>query len=72
MINFWHRADKNATIGKNWSDINVIFDRISGILDQIYSIPWFQIEALCEAKETKGEKEDPLVTSVPNSTSTLD
>jgi hypothetical protein len=40
MLNFWHRADKTATIGKNWSDdsdTNVIFDRISG-----QDIPWFQ------------------------------
>jgi hypothetical protein len=29
-------------------------------------------EALCEAKETRGEKEEPLVTSVANPTSTLD
>jgi hypothetical protein len=29
-------------------------------------------EALCEAKETRGEKEEPLVTSVANSISTLD
>jgi hypothetical protein len=29
-------------------------------------------EALCEAKETIGEKEEPLVTSVANPTSTLD
>jgi hypothetical protein len=29
-------------------------------------------EALCEAKEMRGEKEEPLVTSVANPTSTLD
>jgi hypothetical protein len=29
-------------------------------------------EAHCEAKETRGEKEEPLVTSVANPTSTLD
>jgi hypothetical protein len=29
-------------------------------------------EALCEAKETRGEKEEPLVTLVANRTSTLD
>jgi hypothetical protein len=29
-------------------------------------------EVLCEAKETRGEKEEPLVTSVGNPTSTLD
>jgi hypothetical protein len=29
-------------------------------------------EALCEEKETRGEKEEPLVTSVANPTSTLD
>jgi hypothetical protein len=29
-------------------------------------------EALCEAKETRGEKEEPLVTSVAIPTSTLD
>jgi hypothetical protein len=29
-------------------------------------------EALCEAKETRGEKEKPPVTSVENPTSTLD
>jgi hypothetical protein len=29
-------------------------------------------EALCEAKLTRGKKEEPLVTSVANPTSTLD
>ena len=29
-------------------------------------------EALCEVKETRGEKEEPLVTLVANPTSTLD
>jgi hypothetical protein len=29
-------------------------------------------EALCKAKEMRGEEEEPLVTSVANTTSTLD
>jgi hypothetical protein len=39
-------------------------------------IPWFQRlfakRNLCKAKETRGEKEEPLVISVANPTSTLD
>jgi hypothetical protein len=35
-------------------------------------LPTLVPEALCEVKVTRGEKEEPLVTSVANPTSTLD
>ena len=59
MINFWHRADKTATIGKHWQISMSYLIGYLGFWARYTLVP----EALCKAKETKGEKEESLVTS---------